>query len=234
MLARLFCFAVILLFPRLALAADPQAEAPPPACAPKDWKEVEEWREWVNRSPPGNAESWAKEARRIGNTREVWRWLDRLYLAADGGKVVTLADCSFGDNLRFYLYERYDSPGSFHVVRTTYYEDHEFALVMKKTGKLFKIPALPIWSPDKTRFAYGVCDQMNAKDDIAILRPAGDGLKAEVEGHMPCGMGECKVAWESATVLAATCPKAGDQGKEHKVMRYTRSGENWTATTSSR
>ncbi len=232
MLARLLCLAALVSFPRLALAQEPWT--PAGACALRNWNDVETWREWNSHTPPANSENWAKEAPRIIDNRDVWRWLDRLHIAVAGGRVVMLSDCAFGDDLHFYLYERYDEAGGFHVVRVYFYEDHLYALVMRKTGKVFAIPALPIWSPDRTRFAYGVCDQMNAKDDIAIVRVTADGLSTEIAGRMPCGMGDCKLVWEGNATLSATCEETEGQGGKRQVMRLNRRGDGWAATTANR
>jgi hypothetical protein len=55
-----------------------------------------------------------------------------------------------------------------------------------------------------------------------------------MKGHMPCGLGDCEIAWEGNDTVAATCPKAGERGNEHKVMRLTRRGASWTAAMSDR
>ena len=209
--------------------ADERGELPPALCAPKSWNEVETWRDWASHTPP-DTKGWVDERRRFANDRDVWRWLDRLYIAYEGGKVVTLADCPFTDGMYRYLYDRYDDNGAFHIVRQIFYEDHLFALVMRKTGRVYSIPAPPVWSPDKTRFAYGACDLMNGKDDLAILKPAGDGqLAVEIETKIPCGLGDCQLAWESPAALTATCPKSGDQGNERRVVRLTLSDGSWRA-----
>ncbi|MBI3195992.1 MAG: hypothetical protein HYZ40_00500 [Rhodospirillales bacterium] len=232
MIARLLCLVLLLLLPRIALAQE--SWKPPGACALRNWNDVETWREWNSHTPPDNATRWAEEKSRYTNNRDVWRWLDRLYIAVAGGKVLTLSDCAFGDDLHFYLYERFDEAGSFHVVRVYFYEDHLYALVMRATGKVVAIPGLPIWSPDRTRFAYGVCDQMNAKDDVAIMRVTADGLSTETAGHMPCGLGDCKLIWEGNASLSATCQETAEQGSKRQVMRFTRRGDGWATTTSNR
>lgn len=232
MFARLLCLLVLASLPVAALADE--VWKPPAACVPRTWNDVEAWREWNSHTPPANAENWAREAPRLADSREAWRWLDRLYLAAVGGKVVTLSDCPFGDDLHFYLYERYDEAGGFHVVRVYFYEDHLYALVMRNTGKIFAVPALPIWSPDRTQFAYGVCDQMNAKDDIAIMRMTTDGPSPEFADHMPCGLGGCKLMWEGNTMLVATCEETAEAGSKRQVMRLNRRGAGWTSSTSNR
>lgn len=238
MLARLICLLalpvlpVLLALPGIARAQEPWT--PPAGCVAKDWAEVETFREWISHTSPNNDHEWVEERPRWLDRRDVWRWLDRLYLAVDGGKVVTLVDCPFTDNLYRYLYEKYDETGGFHIVSVRLYEDLFYALVMKKPGNIFMIPALPVWSPDRTRFAYGVCSVLNDQGDIAISRVSPEGLKTETEDIMPCGLGDCDLAWESVDTVAATCTKAGEQGNERRVMRLTRRGESWTATTSSR
>lgn len=229
MFTRLAFLLLLVVVPGLALADE--AGKTPPACVPKNWSEVEAWREWSSHTPPANAENWVEEKTRYANDPDVWRHLDRLFLAVEDGKVVTLTDCPFTDDMYVYLYETYDAVGGFHVVRTIFYEDHVYALVMRKTGKIIDIPGLPKWSPDRKRFAYGVCDVLNAKEEFAILRPEGDGLEVEFEAAIPCGLGDCELAWESPVALTATCLKAGEVGKERKRVRYTRQGDTWVAAT---
>jgi hypothetical protein len=225
-LPSLLVLAVLFVAPALA---DDLGTLPPPLCAPKTWNDVETWRDWASHTPP-DTRGWAEEQRRFANSRDVWRWLDRLYIAYEGGKVVTLADCPFTDSLYRYLYDRYDEIGEFHIVREIYYEDRLFTLVMRRTGRLFSIPAPPVWSPDKTRFAYAACDLMNGKDDLAIMKPTGQGrLKTEFETKIPCGLGDCRIAWEGPTVLTATCPRSGDQGNERRAVRLTLSAGAWRA-----
>lgn len=229
MIARIVGVIALVFFSSLAMADE--TGKPPPTCAPRNWNEVETWRDWASHTPPANKQNWAEEKTRWVNDRGVWRYLDRLFIVVEGGKVATLADCPFGDEMYFYVYENYDESGKFHVVRTVFYEDHVFALVMRKTGKLIDIPGRPIWSPDKARFAYGACDLLNGKDNLAILRPTGEGVKVETEANIPCGLGDCELKWESASALTATCLKSGDQGNERKRVRYVRQGEKWVATT---
>jgi len=232
MLARLAILLALLFLPGVALAQQPWK--PPGGCVAKNWAEVEMFRDWLIHAPPDNDLQWAKEQGRWPANGGVWRWLERLYLAVAGDRVVSLVDCPFTDGLYRNLYEKYDETGGFHIVSVHLYEDQFYVLVIKKTGQIFSIPGLPVWSPDRARFAYGVCSLMNSQDEIAISRVSPEGLKTEIEGHMPCGMGDCEITWESNETVAATCPKAGDHGNEHKVMRLTRHGERWTATTSSR
>lgn len=232
MLARLVCLLALLAFPGAARAQEPWT--PAGACVPRDWNEIETWRDWISHARPDNDLEWAEERSRWMNNRDVWRWLDRLYIAVDGGRLVTLADCPFTDDMHRYLYETYDETGGFHIVNVRLYEDRAYALVMRRSGKIFTIAGLPVWSPDRMRFASGACSVLNDQDAIAISHVSPEGLKTEIEGRMPCGLGDCQITWESNDTVAATCPKAGEQGNEHKVMRLTRRGGSWTATTSDR
>lgn len=233
MSGRLICFVVALILAGQA-AADESAFKPEPLCSPKNWNEVETWRDWASHTPPSNVAAWPAEARRFANNRDVWRWNDRLFIAWQGGNVVTLSDCPFTDAMYFHLYERYDEAGEFHVVRTQYYEDRLYTLVMRRTGRLFTIGGPPIWSPDKARFAWGVCDLMNGKDDLAIARSVDGTLEVETEIKIPCGLGDCRIAWESPTALTATCPESGEQGNERKTLRLTLSGGVWRAAPGAR
>ena len=233
MSARLLCLGLLLLFlPRLALAMDPWD--PPGACKIENWNDVEQWREWNSHTPPNNASRWAEEQPRYAGNRDVWRVLDRLYIAISGGKVLTLSDCAFGDDQHFYEYGRYDEAGEFHVVHTYFYEDYLYALVMRRTGRIYTIPGEPIRSPDRTRFAYAVCDLMNGTEEMAVLGMAGDQPKEEAKVELPCTWGECKLAWENADTVATTCTKVGEPGGERKVIRLSRRGGSWTSTTSNR
>lgn len=232
MITRLFCIAGLLLSPGLAHAED--KGQPPPICTAKNWNEVEAWRDWASHTPPANVRHWAAEKERWRNSRDVWRVLDRLYIAITGGKVAVLADCPFTDSMYFYLYERYDPEGRFHVVRTVFYEDHVFALVMQQTGRLVHVPALPVWSPDRKRFAYAACSVLSGAEDLAIMRPVDDGIVTEIEAKIPCGLGDCTLVWESGTALTATCTRSGDQGNDVVTVRFDLQARNWIGTTAPR
>lgn len=192
MLVRLVCLLALLIVPDAARAQEPWTW--PDGCVAKNWSEVEGFRNWINHTRRDNNLDWAEERSRWSGRGDVWRWLDRLYLAIDGGRVVSLVDCPFTDSLYLYRYEKYDEVGRFHIVGVRFYEDLLYALVMKKAGKIVAIPELPVWSPDRMRFASGVCSLPNSQDEIAISRVLPEGLKMEIEAHMPCGMGDCDLA----------------------------------------
>ncbi len=232
MFARLLCVVVVLQLSGPALAQEPWA--PLGACKAETWTDVEKWREWNGHTPPDNATRWAEESPRYANDRDVWRVLDRLYIAIAGGKVLTLSDCAYGDGLHFYIYERWDQAGEFHIVRTYFYEDHLYALIMRKTGKVYTVPGRPIWSPDRTRFAYSVCDLLNGKEEFAVLSMSDDRPKEETKVQLPCTLGDCKLVWEGNTMVSATCEDPQGKGGKRQVVRLTRKGDGWVSTTSGR
>lgn len=214
--------------------ADERGEAPLPLCAPRNWNEVEAWRGWARSTLPANDKAWAEEAKRYANNGDVWRWHERLFIAWQGGNVVTLSDCPFDDTMYAFLYERFDEAGQFHVVRANYYEDFAYALVSRRTGRVHTIPGLPVWAPDNRRFAWSACDLLNGKDDLAIMSPTGDGLRTEIATKIPCGLGGCRLSWEGPTVLAADCPRAVEKGNQRRVLRLTLDGVVWRETVGER
>lgn len=232
MIVRLLCVALAALFAGPVLAQEPWT--PPGACKAATWSDVEKWREWNSHTPPDNATRWAEEKPRYADSRDVWRVLDRLHIAIDGGRVLTLSDCAYGDDLHFYIYERWDQAGGFHIVRTYFHEDHLYALVMRRTGRIYTGPGRPIWSPDRTRFAYSVCDLLNGKEEFAILGMADDRPKEEIKVPLPCTLGDCKLVWEGNTMVSATCEDPQGKSRNRQVVRLTRKGDGWISTTSGR
>lgn len=232
MIARIACLLTLLVAPAHAMDEQVMPVEPPTACAPKDWDTIRSWKEWIEHTPPDNAANWAAEAKRIGASKDVWRYHDRLYLALDGGKVFTMPDCPFTDGLRLHVYEGYDPKGGFYLVHTHMYEDYAVALVMRKTGTMYYVPALPVWSPDGTRFAYAHCSVMADAEDVSILRLQGDSLHKEYTAKIPCGLGDCKLEWDTASNLRATCDQAGERGDQRKVARIRRGNMRWEQTIS--
>jgi hypothetical protein len=238
MLVRLVCLAALLFLPRLSLAVDAW-DAPPGGCPLENWSDVEAWRAWNSHTPPSNAMHWADEKTRYADNREVWRWYDRLYISMMDGKVLTLTDCPFGDDMSYYIYERYDVAGGFHVVHAWRYEDHSYALVVRSTGKIYTIPGLPVSSPDRSLFAYAACYPPDGTTDegeaeIGIFSLVDNQPKMEAQMRMPCGASDCNLNWEGNAVVTATCEDPPGNGAKRSVMRFTREGDDWDAKTSKR
>lgn len=227
-IARLLLVVMLLVTPRLALAEDPWT--PPAACLLENWNDVEGWRQWNSHTPPNNVENWATEKARYEDRRDVWRWLDRLYIGMANGKVVTLSDCPFGDDLHFFLYQRFDEAGNFHVVNVWRYEEHYYALVMRNSGKIYTVSGLPVWSPDRSRFAYAVCDLMNGTEEIAVMSIVDDRPVLNAKAELPCTMGECKLDWENNATVKATCEGTPESGATRSITRLRRQGDRWIST----
>jgi hypothetical protein len=231
-LLRLFLIAVLALLPRLVLGEDPWD--PPTGCRLETWRDVEAWREWNNHTPSADDGIWAGERRRFADNREVWRWYDRLYIAVLGDKVLTLMDCPFGDDMHRFEYERYDAAGGFHVVHVWRYEDHFHALVMRDTGKIYSVPGLPVWSPDRSRFAYAACSPPDGTSDdgeasVAVVSIADNRPQTESTARTACFLDDCHIAWGNDTTVTVTCEERGDNNPRRSVLRLARQHDGWVA-----
>lgn len=214
MIAHLVCLAALLL-PAVALAQTTGEE--PKACVP-------------NGAPLGHdyerenvTKEWPQEAQRFrGDVPNVARQGDRLRLAIDEGKVVELQDCPYGDTAYQYLYERFDDPGRFYVVRTPAYEDFSYTLVMKRTGRLFTVYGAPVWASDKSRFLTVACSLLPERNTLSIHKPSDDGLVVEAEIALPCAMESCSARWDFQSWISIACTPRDEpakKGTEFVVIR---------------
>lgn len=166
---------------------------------------------------------WPQEARRLrADVPNVSRHEDRLRLAIDGGTAVELQDCPYGDTGYRYLYERYDDPGRFYVVRTPGLDDFAWTLVMKRTGRLFTVHGAPVWASDKTRFLTVACSLQPARGTLSVFAPSGDGLATEAEFELPCATESCSARWDFQSWISIACTPRDDpakKGKEFVLMR---------------
>lgn len=213
MLFRLLCLAALLL-PHGALAQTLGEEAR--ACVPDGA---------VN--PTYQSESqridWPQEAPRLrADVPNASRQGDRLRLAIDGGTAVELQDCPYGDAGYQYLYERYDDPGRFYVVRTPGLDDFTWTLVMKRTGRLFTVHGSPVWAADKTRFLTVACSLQPLRGTLSIFTPSDDGLATEAEVELPCATESCSARWDFESWISVACTPRDEpsrKGKEFVLMR---------------
>ncbi|MFN4018765.1 MAG: hypothetical protein ACK4JB_25760 [Reyranella sp.] len=213
MLVRLLCLATLLLpCPAFAQAV---GEAPK-NCVPKGA---------LNPAYESESEKfeWPQEAPRLRvDVPNVSRQGDRLRLAVDDGRAVELQDCPYGDAGYQYLYERFDDPGRFYVVRTPGFDDFAYTLVMKRTGRLFTVHGSPVWASDKTRFLTVACSLQPARGTLSIHMPAGDGLATEAEFELPCATESCSARWDFEAWISIACTPREDparKGKEFVLMR---------------
>lgn len=210
---RLLCLAA-LMFPGLVLAQNAGTEAE--ACVPSG-----------TRDPAYESESrmtgWPQEAQRLrADVPNVSRHQDRLRLAIDGGTAIELQDCPYGDAGYQYLYERYDDPGRFYVVRTPGLDDFAWTLVMKRTGRLFTVHGAPVWASDKTRFLTVACSLQPARGTLSVFTPSGDGLATEAEIELPCDAESCSARWDLQSWISIACTPRDEpskKGREFVLMR---------------
>ncbi len=214
MLVRLLCL-VALLLPAGAFAQAVGEEAK--ACLQSGSSPSAEYER------ENQTKEWPQEALRFrGDVPNVGRQDDRLRLAIDGGKVVELRDCPYGDTAYQYLYERFDDPGRFYVVRTPAYEDFSYTLVMKRTGRLFTVYGAPVWASDKSRFLTVACSLLPERGTLSIHKPSDDGLAVEAEIALPCAMESCSARWDFQSWISISCTprdEPGKKGTEFVVIR---------------
>jgi hypothetical protein len=213
MLARLVCL-VVLLLPGIALAQNAGVEAK--ACMPSGALDPGYERE-------SREIEWPQEARRLrADVPNVSRHQDRLRLATDGGTAIELQDCPYGDAGYQYLYERYDDPGRFYVVRTPGVDDFVWTLVMKRTGRLFTVHGAPVWASDKTRFLTVACSLQPSRGTLSIFAPSGDVLTTEADIALPCATESCSARWDFESWISIACTPRDDtsrKGREFVLMR---------------
>lgn len=214
MLARLVCLGVLLLS---GIASARQAGEDAKACVPNG--EIHPGYERESRMT-----EWPQEAPRLrADIPSVSRHGDRLRLAIDGGTAVELQDCPYGDAGYRYLYERFDDPGRFYVVRRPgAEEDFAWTLVMRRTGRLFTVHGAPVWATDKTRFLTVACSLQPARGTLSIFTPSGDGLATEAEFELPCATESCSARWDFQSWISIACTPRDDtsrKGKEFVLMR---------------
>lgn len=234
MFFRLMCLFALVLAPALSHGMEAWEDIPG-SCRLDSWNDVDKWRDWNSQSPM--AANWTEERPRFANNREVWRWHDRLYISVMDGKVLVLADCSFGDASHYYEYERFDEPGGFHVVHLWQYEAHSYALVRRDTGKICTVAGLPVRSPNGARYAYAACLPPDGTTDIGeaeigIFGIADSRPEVLAKAEMPCGDSDCTIEWDGEESVRAVCQ---DNGSSSTWMtQFLRTGNRWTTSTSKR
>jgi hypothetical protein len=202
---------------RFALAAPM-----PPECFPRNGDSLEGWRKWLRILESGGRERHvAEEARRIGDHPDVLRYMDRLYLTLDDGKLATLIDCPAAGYISFaYSYEHFDDVGRFYVVFIGGWEGTAYGLVSRRTGSMLRAWSLPVWSPSNEHFAHGQCNLANGPCEMAIARRGNDEPVQEAAFQLPQQCTPPTVAWENPTALSVIC---GNQ----TLLRVVRRGETW-------
>ena len=104
---------------------------------------------------------------------------ERLRLKLENGGTVELADCRHGITAHAYLYEQYDEAGRFYVVRRPAYRDFSYTLVMRASGKQYRVYGTPVWTSDKKRFLTVACSWIPPRGTLTIQAPANGELATE-------------------------------------------------------
>jgi hypothetical protein len=171
-------------------------------------------------------EQWPQEAARFkGNAQLVSRDGGRLRLKLENGSVVELVDCPHGIAAHMYLYEHYDEPGRFFVIRQPAFKDFSYTLVMSSTGKSITVYGTPIWAQDKSRFLTVACSWLPPRGTLTIHMPTNGDIVATAEIPLPTCLNEtetCSARWDNPSWIAVTCvPSDGSsrRGSEFVVLR---------------
>ncbi len=167
---------------------------------------------------------WTEEAARLRRHEQlVTRAQQVLRLSLDGGRTLDLADCASAAPGRRYLFERYDQPGRFYVVRTEDADDFSYTLVLMASGRRETVHGMPVWASEKSRFLTVACALDPARGTLAIRAPTADGgLATEAEFPLPCERESCSARWDHESWIAVTCtPRepGGKKGSEFVLMR---------------
>ena len=171
-------------------------------------------------------EQWPKEAVRFkSDAANVSRNGERLRLKLESGGTVELADCRHGITAHAYLYEQYDAAGGFYVVRRPAYRDFSYTLVMRASGKQYRVYGTPVWTSDKKRFLTVACSWIPPRGTLTIQAPANGELATEAEVPLPTCLDEtetCAARWDNPSWIAVTCTRADGssrRGSEFVVMK---------------
>jgi hypothetical protein len=171
-------------------------------------------------------EQWPKEAVRFkGDAGNVSRDGERLRLKLENGGTVELADCRRGIAAHAYLYEQYDEAGHFYVVRRPAYRDFSYTLVMRASGKQYRVYGTPVWTFDKKRFLTVACSWIPPRGTLTIQAPVNGELETEAEVSLPTCLDEtetCAARWDNPSWIAVTCTRADGssrRGSEFVVMK---------------
>jgi hypothetical protein len=182
--------------------------------------------------PPGRefefyaTEQWPKEATRFrADAGSVSRDGERLRLKLETGDTVELTDCRHGIAAHAYLYEQYDAAGRFYVVRRPAYRDFAYTLVMRASGRQYRVYGTPVWTQDKARFLTVACSWIPPRGTLTIHAPGKGEITTEAEIPLKTCLDEtetCTARWDNPSWVAVTCTRADGssrKGSEFVVLR---------------
>lgn len=193
------------------------------------WKAVDnrQQREWARK------EVWPEEAARIARSgQDVVRDDDELHVhLVPGGQAAVVFRNIWGlDPGVFYLYQTFDEVGRFHVVSAGMVDNEgHFLLISARSGLVYRVHGVPVYSPDKTRFLAQAFNGMGCIEGVAVYRYESDKLFKEAESAMGCDQ-PCAHAWSGSTEITSDCKSAS--GEDRVQYRLTWREGTWHRTRS--
>ena len=158
------------------------------SCVPNGFSEVQAWRKaarQLNRQRLAALRQ--EEAGRMAGRDDVWRDHDQLYLALDDDKVAVLTDCPYPDDgMHLHSWLGFDETGRFHITLADSGDDQTYLLVSRREGMPMEALSLPLWAPDKKKFAVGGCNLRAGRTLLVIASPSGGALSPEGTIELPC------------------------------------------------
>lgn len=150
---------------------------------------------------------WGDEAARLRRHEQLASRAQKvLRLSLDGGRTLDLVDCAAATPHRRYLFERYDRPGRFYVVRTEDADDFSYTLVLMASGRTETVHGSPVWASEKSRFLTVACALDPPRGTLAIRHPTAEGgLGTEAEFPLPCDRESCSARWDHEAWISVTC-----------------------------
>lgn len=199
------------------------------SCVPNGFSEVQAWRKaarQLNRQRLAALRQ--EEAGRMAGRDDVWRDHDRLYLALDDDKVAVLTDCPYPDDgMHLHSWLGFDETGRFHITLADSGDDQTYLLVSRREGMPMEALSLPLWAPDKKKFAVGGCNLRAGRTLLVIASPSGGALSPEGTIELPCTSApNCRFDWEGDKSLLVACANLGPVITR---LRVTQAGRVWTA-----
>jgi hypothetical protein len=177
---------------------------------------------------------WVEEAERIALSRQdVVRNEDDLQVRlVPGGTATLIFRTTWGlDPGVLYLYQGFDEIGQFHVVSAGMVDNEgHFLLISARTGSIYRIHGMPIYSPDKTRFFAKAFNGMGCIAGVAVYRYQSGKLFREGEAPMGCDH-PCEHTWSGSNEIASDCKSSLGAGRVQ--YRITLREGKWHSTTSS-
>lgn len=178
---------------------------------------AERARELVRLREEARRTHWAEEAKRIAQAgKNVVRDDDNLYVyldAPDFPRALVFKTIWGLDPGVFYSYEAFDEIGQFHIVYAGAVDNEGyFLLIAAKTGMVYRVHGMPVYSPDKSRFFAQAFNGMGCIEGVAVYRRDGDKLYLEATQAMGCDQ-PCSHEWAGPGEIRSNCKSSSGDGR---------------------